>query len=106
VGLYRRKSTVVKAAQWFPGQEVPGVCVETAEEATAVVGGRGHGETRFPQTPRHYVVTAHAHSVATAHARRAYLAPGDWVLYDHGEPGLDGPLVLTDVVFRALYEPA
>jgi hypothetical protein len=81
MGLYRRKSTVVQAVQWFPGREVGGVRPGLeGEYGPHVVGARD---------------------------RRTFLSPGDWVIYDHGEPGApDGPLVLTDGAFRAIFEPA
>jgi hypothetical protein len=88
---YRKLPKVVDAEQWSPGKSVPGVAVETADEAMEIHEGRG----LFPREPRHYVVTIHG--------QRAYLDPGDWVIteYDgvHHYP-------CKPAEFSALYESA
>lgn len=89
---YQSRPRTVEATRWFPGVDVPGVFVETAEEAVNVIGGRGHGKMEFRREPRSYVVTIHG--------QRAYLSPGDWVIEEsdglHHYP-------CTDQEFRARY---
>jgi hypothetical protein len=86
VGIYRRRPTEVKAFQWWPGKEIPGVAYEedyTTEDLD--------GERRVRQRP--YVVTAHG--------QRAYLAPGDWVL---PEPNGRGFYPCKPEIFEANWE--
>jgi hypothetical protein len=76
---YRKKPMIVEAEQWWsPATAVPGVKMETLDEA---------------QTPRAYVVTVHG--------QRAYLAPGDWVITE-----MDGVhhYPCKPDVFEATYE--
>ena len=71
---YQSKLITIEAEQWFPGKVIPGVFTQTPEEAVAIIGGRGHGQQVFQQTPKSYVVTIHR--------QRAYLDPGDWVIME------------------------
>lgn len=76
MGQYRRKPTVVRAEQWFPGKDVPGV---------------------FPGVEGEY-----GPYVVTAHGQRAFLAAGDWVIAESGDRG---HYPCKDDIFRATYDP-
>jgi hypothetical protein len=91
---FRKRPIVIQASRWEEGRDLPGVFVETPEEAMATIGGRGHGMQCFPQPPRHYVITIHG--------QRAYLDPGDWVIT---EPDGVHHYPCKPDIFAATYEP-
>jgi len=86
---YRKKP--VEVEQWFPGKDVPGVFLHQPPDA--IIGGRGHGEQRFPQEPYPAVITAHGQVTP--------VVAGDWII---AEPDGRGHYPVKPDIFEATYE--
>jgi hypothetical protein len=91
---YRSKPVEIEATQWFPGTDIPGVRMETPDQAYDEVEGREYSTKRIAREPRAYVITIHH--------EKAHLAPGDYVITEpdgvHHYPCKPG-------IFEKRYEP-
>lgn len=83
---YRKLPVVVEAEQFFDGQPLP-----------FAADGTGNPVVSFSEVHN-------SHYVITAHAQRAYLANGDWVILESAGGGLAYPC--KPAVFEATYEQA
>lgn len=65
---YRKKPVEIEAVQWWPGIEIEGVEIVQRD---GVIGGKGHGEMRFPQRPKAIIRTLEG---------EMEVSPGDWII--------------------------